>query len=183
MKRLKIVFLLFFVLGATISKAQENNVLMSEPDKASLGLGMGFDYGGFGGNFLFYPIPKVGLFLGVGYPLAGLGYNFGARFRFVSKNSGKVTAYLIGMYGYNAAIYVADAKEYNKLFYGPTFGFGIDTRHNPKKAGYWSFALLVPIRSAEVDKYMNDLKNNHNIEFKNSLPPVGFSIGYRIVLD
>jgi hypothetical protein len=183
MKTLKIAFLVILILGTFISKAQETKVAYSELDKATLGFGLGLDYGGFGGNFVYYPVPKVGLFVGVGYPLAGLGYNFGAKFRFVSKNPTKVNAYLIGMYGYNAAIYIADNEEYNKLFYGPTFGFGIDTRYYPKKAGYWSFALLIPIRSAEVDKYMDDLKNNHNIEFKNSLIPVGFSVGYRIVLD
>ena len=183
MKLLKFSFLLFLVFSTLFSRAQENQVANFELDNASLGIGMGFDNGGFGGSFLYYPIPKVGLFIGAGYPLAGFGYNFGAKFRFISQNSSKINFYLIGMYGYNSAIYIANDEKYNKLFYGPTYGLGIDTKYKRTNTGYWSFAVLIPMRGAEVDNYINDLKKNHNVEFNSSLLPFAFSIGYRIVID
>ncbi len=178
----KLCVLLFFITAINVS-AQENSAVVPDYDKISLGLGMGLDYGGFGGNILYYPAPKIGLFIGVGYPLAGVGYNVGVKLRLLTNKPSKVNAYLLGMYGYNSSIYIKDGKDFNKLFYGPTFGLGLDTHYNPKKTGYWSFALLIPVRGSDVDDYINDLKNNHNVEFKNDLFPLGFSVGYRIVID
>jgi hypothetical protein len=183
MKNFKNTCMLLLLLTAINVGAQENNEAIPESDKISIGLGMGLDYGGFGGNILFYPAPKIGLFAGLGYPLAGVGYNVGVKFRLLTKKPSKVNAYLMGMYGYNSSIYIQDGKEYNKLFYGPTFGLGIDTRYNPKKVGYWTFAILIPVRGSDVDAYIDDLKNNHNVEFKNDLFPLGFSVGYRFVID
>ena len=37
------------------------------------------------------------------------------------------------MYGYNAAIHVANNNAYDRLFYGATVGFGIDVSGNPRK--------------------------------------------------
>lgn len=86
------------------------------------------------------------------------------------------------MYGYNAAIRVPGASQYDKIFYGPTLGGGIDLHSLRHKKGYWSFALLIPIRSADVNHYIDDLKTNHGVTFKNELLPVGFSIGYRFII-
>jgi len=86
------------------------------------------------------------------------------------------------MYGYNAAIKETNASQYNKLFYGPSFGIGMDYHSKRMKKGYWSFALLVPIRSSAVVEYMDDLENNHGIEFQNGLLPIAFSFGYRFIL-
>jgi hypothetical protein len=182
MKTIKSAILMFLFVGALFASAQENNSSALVSDQVSIGLGFGLDYGGFGGNVVYYPAPKIGIFVGLGYPLAGVGYNVGAKLRLLTKKASKVNAYLIGMYGYNSSIYVQDGKEYNKLFYGPSFGIGIDTHYNPMKVGYWSFAMLIPVRGSDVNDYMNDLKNNHNIEFKNALPPITFSVGYRFVI-
>jgi hypothetical protein len=151
----------------------------------TIGLGLGLDYGGIGANILYYPVDQIGFFGGVGYAFAGAGFNVGAKFRLnTKKESPKISPYLIGMYGYNAAIAVKNASKFNKLFYGPTFGFGVDFKPKDKgRNGYWSLALLVPIRSSDVDQHIDDLKNNERIEFENELFPVGFSIGYRIKID
>jgi len=147
----------------------------------SAGIGLGLDYGGIGANILYYPIPKLGVFGGIGYAFAGFGYNVGAKFRIITKKEfPKIDPYLTAMYGYNAAVVVKDATEYNKLFYGPTVGAGIDFNPNSKKMGYWSLAILVPIRDSEVDQYFDYLKNNKGITFKNELLPIAISIGYRI---
>ncbi len=153
-------------------------------DKVSLGAGMGMDFGGFGGNLLVYPQRNIGLFGGIGYAFAGTGYNIGAKIRFVSENTrSKAAFYGLAMYGYNAAIAVSNATEFNKLFYGPTIGFGFDYKTHPSKKGYWTFAVLLPIRSSDVDDYIKDLEDHHSIEFKNALMPIGITLGYRIILN
>jgi hypothetical protein len=192
MKQSKVYLLLGFLLIAVQLNAQDNVYLpiqqenISGPvqsDKMTIGLGTGLDYGGLGAGLLFYPVKNVGLFAGAGYAISGLGFNAGAKIRFLSKKPfSKITPYIVGMYGYNAAIYVADAEEYNKLFYGPSFGVGIDYRSRPEKRGYWSFALLVPIRSSEAKDYIDDLEQNHGVEFGIGLLPIAISIGYRFIL-
>ena len=153
-------------------------------DMASLGFGLGIDYGGLiGMKFTYYPIRPVGVFASVGYALIGAGYNVGLKFRIVSK-SGKSLAspHFLAMYGYNTVIKVSNASQYDKMFFGPTLGFGIDFRAKRASTGYWTIGLLVPIRNSEVDDYMDDLKKNHNIVFENKLPPIGLSFGYSIIL-
>lgn len=153
-------------------------------DITSLGIGFGLDYGGLGGNLLIYPQRNIGLFLGAGYAFAGLGYNLGVKLRIIGdKHTSSTSAYLIGMYGYNAAIAVSNANQYNKLFYGPSIGFGLDYKSYPAKTSYWTFSLLIPIRGSGVDNYITDLKNNHGVVFKNDLLPIAFSIGYRFILN
>ena len=122
-----------------------------QTDKLSVGLGAGLDFGGFGGNIIYYPIRNVGLFGGVGYALAGAGYNVGLKYRYIpEKPTSKIDPYAMVMYGYNAAIAVLNASQYNKLFFGPTLGVGIDFHRKSLNRGYWSFALLVPIRNSEI---------------------------------
>jgi hypothetical protein len=179
------LFLLFSLCFATFNlNAQESTPVTKEIDKTTLGMGVGLDFGGFGANFLIYPVRNFGLFAGAGYALAGFGSNAGAKIRLISdKPESKLSPYAIAMYGYNAAIAVSNAKEYNKLFYGPSIGIGLDYRSRPEKKGYWSIALLLPFRSSEVDTYMDDLKQNHGVTFSNGLFPVGVSFGYRFILN
>ncbi len=153
-------------------------------DKLTLGFGFGLDHGGLGGNITLYPQRNIGIFAGGGYAFAGFGYNFGLKIRVISDNpNAKISPFVVGMYGYNAAIAVLNQKSLNKLFNGPTFGLGIDTRIRHNKNHYWSFAVLVPVRSPDVDVYIDDLKNNHGIDFQNNLIPIAFTIGYRLVLN
>jgi hypothetical protein len=152
-------------------------------EKISAGLGLGMDYGGIGGNLLVYPQKNVGLFGGVGYAIAGVGFNAGLKYRFLPKKPNAALApYILAMYGYNAAVAVSNMTELSKIFYGPTFGIGIDFKARPLKKNYWTFALLIPVRKAEVDDYIDNLKNS-GVEFNNGLMPIAFSIGYRIVLN
>jgi hypothetical protein len=87
------------------------------------------------------------------------------------------------MYGYNAAVAVANAQEYNKLFYGPSIGAGLDIGRLVKNKGYLSLAILIPIRSPDVDNYINELQNNYGVSFNNNLLPITFSIGYKFVFN
>ena len=145
----------------------------------SLGFGMGLDYGGLiGVNLLFYPQNNVGIFLGGGYALAGFGFNTGIKIRLLK---GRINPYLVGMYGYNTVIKVIDASQFDKFFYGPTVGFGCDLRQSKVfSGGYFTGALLIPIRSSDVYDYIDDLENNHSVEFNTPLMPFAISFGYRV---
>jgi hypothetical protein len=176
-------FIVTLQLGAQDTAQKGPFQLTRQIDMVSVGLGGGLDYGGFGGNILYYPVKQVGLYGGAGYALAGLGFNAGLKFRYIPKKpESKVDPFALVMYGYNAAIAVSNASQHNKLFYGPSLGIGIDLRGKPAKRGYWSFALLVPIRRAAVKEYMEDLENNYGVEFQYGLFPLGGSVGYRFMI-
>ncbi len=89
------------------------------------------------------------------------------------------------MYGYNAAVAVTDAppgSNFNKVFYGPSAAVGVDLKTRNGN-GYWSLALTIPFRSPDVDNYINDLQTNDGVSFSNKPLPIGFSVGYRFILD
>lgn len=153
-------------------------------DKATVGLGVGLDLGGVGANIVVYPGRKNwGLFAGAGYAIAGVGFNGGIKFMHkLNKDFAVAVPYVLAMYGHNAAIVVKNAESYNRVFYGPTFGIGLDIRSKPKGLGYMSIAFLVPIRNSDVYDYINYLKSNSPVVFKNQLMPVMLSIGYRIII-
>lgn len=150
-------------------------------DRLSIGFGAGLDYGGLIGiNFLAYPQENIGLFGGAGFALTSIGYNAGLKLRASLKST--VHPYATGMYGYNAVINVTNASRLNKMFYGPTIGGGIDLKSKKRDNLYWTFAVLFPIRSAEVDDYIHDLKTHYRIEFKNELLPFALSFGFRYAI-
>ncbi len=84
------------------------------------------------------------------------------------------------MYGYNTAISVANATRYNKLFYGITIGCGLDIKFKPTHHSYMSIGILVPLRGAEVNDYITDLKTTKGVTFSKTLSPVGLTIGFKI---
>jgi len=181
-KRTVYLILSLFFIAVTMN-AQDNIPAPMTYDKVNLGIGGGLDYGGIGVDLLFYPHQNFGLFAGAGYALAGVGFNAGVKYRFIPKKQPSTIApYVIAMYGYNAAVAVKDASQFNKLFYGPSFGVGLDFGLRPGRRGYWSAALLVPVRSSEAKDYVNDLEENEGVEFGIGLLPVAFSIGYRLTI-
>jgi hypothetical protein len=152
-------------------------------EKSSIGFGMGLDHGGFGANLVLYPGRNFGIFGGLGYAFAGTGYNAGIKIKLVGANhKSHIYPYLLGMYGYNAAIVIYNAKEYSKFFYGPSFGLGVDIRQKWEKRGYLTIALILPVRKNEVNDYF-DLMQNRGVEFTNKLFPVAFSVGYHIIMN
>lgn len=162
----------------TCAQYYQKQETRAESDKVSLGVGLGFDYGGVGINGLVYPQKNLGVFIGGGYALAGFGYNVGLKARLTS--NARFHPYATAMYGYNTAIAVTNATQLSKIFYGPSFGAGVDFRSRSR--AYFTAALLVPIRGSDVDDYMNHLKSM-GVAFTNSLPAVGVSLGYRFVLE
>lgn len=169
--------IMLFLLGAF---AMQLHAQTYDPrtEKFNIGIGMGMEYGGFGVNLLGYPQKNIGIFAGGGYAIGGFGWNAGLKGRFFLNETSSITPFIQAMYGYNAAFKVVGNSNYDKLFYGPTFGAGIDWRLGKAKKNYLSVALTVPVRSSEVEDYRQSLINDGNDMGK--LPPVGFSIGYRL---
>jgi hypothetical protein len=170
----------FVLLGA--ATAQKDLADGRVQDQVNLGIGLGQDYGGIGANIFFYPQKNVGIFFGGGYAFAGFGWNAGVKGRLISDHPQVVMPFVLAMYGYNAAFAVSGNSGLNKIFYGPTFGAGIDLRSRKLSSrGYWSFAILIPIRSSAVDEYRQQLEEE-GVSLS-PLLPIGISVGYKFILN
>lgn len=170
-------------VGDPYSRILKSNSIASV-DMTSIGFGLGQDYGGIGGNILFYPHKSVGFFFGIGYNFVGVGSNVGIKSRIVlgtSRNHVSLSA--VAMYGYNASVIVEDSRDLTKVFSGFTVGFGIDIRPWAYNSDFIFLGLNFPIRKPAVQEYIDNLKSNYNVEFKHELLPITISIGYRITLN
>jgi hypothetical protein len=185
---MKTLLTTLFVLSALIVSAQydpdykkNNKNVEDEPESPfNVGIGIGMDYGGLGGKISGFPLKNFGLFAGVGYNLVKAGYNVGGIVRILPGK--KVCPIITGMYGYNAVIVVQGASQYDKVYYGPTFGGGIEL-HFGNKQKFMSFGLLVPIRSQEFYDDWDALKANPGIVDTTDPLPVGISVGYHFKLQ
>lgn len=180
MKKLTVLLAIIALFHSFVNAQTEEYPPQTE--KVNLGIGAGFDYGGIGANVLFYPQKNIGLFAGGGYALAGFGYNVGLKGRFFLKDGAAVTPFVMGMYGYHSAVQIDGNTDLNKLFYGPTFGAGIDWRVGKLRKNYIALALTVPLRNGDEKEYKQMLINNYGAQFTNDFLPVGLSIGYRLRL-
>jgi hypothetical protein len=184
LKRYFFLFLFLCSIGRNVF-SQPVDLPLRRPDVISFGVGFGFDYGGIlGASLLAYPCQNIGLFVAGGYAVAGFGYNAGIKLRVPStKLSQAINPYVVAMYGFNAAVYIANNAQYNRLFYGSTFGAGVDVNSKkPKSKGYVSVALLVPIRDPDAQNYVKMLKNEYGADYSGKLLPIGVSVGYRFIL-
>lgn len=155
----------------------------SKVEIVSIGMGMGLDYGGIGGNIALFANNNIGVFGGLGYVLGMVGYNAGFKLKLVSgKHTSGFYPYILGMYGYNAAIKIKGVHGYDRLYNGPTLGFGFDIRNKATKMRYCTLALIVPFRDSEVDQYIHDMERM-GATFSRKLRPVLFSFGYRIIIN
>jgi len=181
--RIGLILIITASLSVQNSLAQTPFQASTPVDQVSIGIGAGLDYGGIGGNLNYYPTKSIGLFGGLGYAIAGVGFNGGLKFRYIPKKpEARVRPYGLAMYGYNAGIAVLNASQHNKLFYGPSFGAGMDIHRSPQKRGYWSISIFVPVRKPEVNDYIDSLINNFGVSYQNTLFPVAVSIGYKIII-
>lgn len=110
---------------------------------ASLGVGLGLDYGGIGAKLELLPASPIGVFGGVGSNLSGVGYNVGLSCKLHPYKPS--TPYLLAMYGYNAV--------YNgQSYYGFTTGFGSKFRMDRRNKSHFNIAMLIPFR----DSFLRD---------------------------
>ncbi|MFM2156169.1 MAG: hypothetical protein RL516_918 [Bacteroidota bacterium] len=181
--------ILFFLLCSPVFLFAQSDTILTIPSKDepadifSAGLGFGQDLGGIGANLTYYATKRLGFQGGLGYAMAGIGYNAGVKYRFLKgANLTRRTPFFTAMYGYNAAIKVKNLSEKNKLFYGPSLGFGFDSKALGTSHTYWSFAIYYPFRSNEVSNYMEDLKKNYGVVFNNDLFPITLSISYKMII-
>jgi hypothetical protein len=141
----------------------------------SFGLGFGQDYGGIGGR-LTISDQHVGLFASVGYIFVGTGYNFGANLRFQPEK--KTVPTLSIMYGYNAAIKVSGAPQFDKVYNGVSIGGGFISKGLSNPKNYWHFELILPFRSGEFDADFDALRSNPFITGLEKPWPITISVGY-----
>lgn len=144
---------------------------------SSVGIGIGFDYGGLGLKFSGAVSEPVALFAGLGYNFNGAGFNGGATFRLSPRK--RIIPTLTAMYGYNAVIVVEDGygnEDYSETFYGPTFGIGVEFHGKYRTKNFFNLELLIPIRSQKYHDKMDDL-DTFGVDI-NDLPPVGVALGY-----
>ena len=153
-------------------------------DKITLGVGAGYDFGGYGGlNAIYYPQRSIGVFAAGGYTPAGIGYNFGVKLRAISnKSASEVMPFLVAMRGYYTAVAPKDYSYYNRLFFGTTVGAGIDYRPDNSKFGYLTATILVPIRNVDSKNYIDYLNTFQGISVNHKLHAINGSIGYKFIL-
>jgi hypothetical protein len=161
-----------------VSQPQKNTDDDEKEDlsSGSFGVGFGQDYGGIGARLTFLPDQHVGFFGSVGYIFAGAGYNIGVMARIKPEN--RTVPTISVMYGYNAAIKITGASQYDKIYNGVSLGFGIISKSYRDPKNYWHFGLILPFRSSEFDSDFNALKANPGIVGLEKPWPVTISIGY-----
>src|ERR1700730_9498663 len=111
MKLKFLTLIAFYQLLNYSSSAQQNTQDVRKPDIVNFGLGIGFDYGGIGANFMVYPQKNIGIFIGGGYAFAGMGYNTGIKLRLTPGKSSVANPYITAMYGYNASVSISDNPQ------------------------------------------------------------------------
>jgi hypothetical protein len=90
------------------------------------------------------------------------------------------------MQGYNTAVVISGQSALNKLVYGPALCVGIDIGPGkPSSKGDLSVTLIFPIRNGEAQNYIHllILKSEYGASFTNDLIHIGFSIGYKFILN
>jgi len=154
-----------------------DHTVPNAPDKqVNVGLGLGLDFGGLGGVRVdFVPKPHVAVFAGIGYALIGVGYNVGVIGRILPDKH--ACPFVSVMYGYNAVIVVKGASQYDHIYYGPSFGAGVEL-HRRRSNNFWSLELLLPIRPVEYDEAITKLKTTPGVKIESEPPPFGISGGY-----
>jgi hypothetical protein len=148
-----------------------------EPSLVNLGFGLGRDYGGIGVKLSVFPSQVVGIFGGLGYNFLKAGYNVGGIIRILPKQ--KICPLVTAMYGYTDAINIQGADHYNKVYYGPTFGGGMEIRFRNNQ-NYLNLETLIPVRSNQFWADMETIQNDPMIELYNEPLPISISVGYHI---
>jgi hypothetical protein len=148
----------------------------------NFGVGAGIDYGGFGAKIsLFSFSPKAELVLGGGYNLLNVGWNAGVVLR--TSPEAKTAFFVNPMYGYNSVLSLTakgpyGTSHFNKTYYGPSFGLGLEFR-GEKKKNFFKIAMIIPFRSKE---FKNDF-DKYEDEFRLKVQPVYASLGYHFVFN
>ncbi|MFK7952571.1 MAG: hypothetical protein AB8B73_06965 [Ekhidna sp.] len=148
----------------------------SESGQTSVGIGLGLSYGALGLKISNNVFTNTSLFAGFGYHVVSLGYNFGVQYSIPTE--GQVEVYLNGMYGTNAIVKIIGLPEYDNIYRGPSFGFGIKLNSNQKEGNYWDLGLIIPVTSSEFKQSVEDIENDSRVAEFTKASPVLINIGY-----
>lgn len=149
--------------------------VQEDHSSVNFGFGLGLDYGGLGAKVSVLPIKQLALFAGLGYNFHKAGVNFGVTGRI--PRDGRVVPVFTGMYGYNGVIVIQGASQFNKTYYGPTFGGGVEI-HSNRREDFVNLQLFVPIRSQAFYDDWEAIKNNPAFVINTSPLPIAFCVGY-----
>lgn len=141
------------------------------------GFGLGMDFGGIGTKLEFMFLDFAGAFAGIGYKLDGLGVNGGMMFKIPHQMA---TPYFLAMYGYNGVILIQGAEHLNKTSHGISIGGGLELK--TKNLNVWQLGVILPFRSQNFMDHYEDLEDNPNVDI-NNMPKVGFSLGFKIMIN
>jgi hypothetical protein len=172
----KIFCLLALAASFYISRAQTEEIV-GEESKGNVGFGIGLGYGGFGLRLNGLPDDHFAVFVGLGYNLDKAGFNLGGAIRLTPDK--RVVPTLIAMYGYNSVIVIKGADQYNKTYYGPSFGGGIEI-HSKNGQNFLNLELIFPVRPQAFHDDLKSLQSNPFITGLNEPPPVTLGIGYHL---
>lgn len=175
MKKFLALLCLVTLSCTLLGQARELHEYVEDDPRQNIGIGVGLDYGGIGMRYTFMATPQLGLFGSLGYILVGPGFNVGLNYKFLTDK--RVMPVIGAMYGYNAAIKVEGASEFNEIYYGPSISLGVEVRARKNESNFWNFELVVPFRSGKYQDDMDALQNNSSIVISEPLP-IAFSIGY-----
>lgn len=171
------------ILAITISVLFVLNSQAQEANSLALGAGIGLEYGKLGGQ-LIYQFDKLGVFAAGGYTKGGAAYNAGFKY-FMPGGASKEIYYLAVMYGTNGFLLgekpFGREDEFEEIYFGPTFGGGIDIE---SKSGnfYYNFAVLFPIKSGEFkrDREQIELDPASSNNFAHPIS-INLGINYKIL--
>lgn len=166
------MILLFSFVGSS------QDSLKYEEKPLYVGLGVGIDFGGFGGKLEYMFLDYGGLFVGGGYNLKGFGINGGVMLKAFPRKLLK--PYLSVMYGHTGIIVIENASQYNMTDYGFSLGTGIELKTRNLNA--WQLGIVLPFRSDEFRDHFQDLKDNPDISLPGRLFPIGISVGFKIII-
>lgn len=157
---------------------QKNDISwMSSAGSSFFGFGIGLPYGGIGFNLSHNVANRLNLFAGLGYNFNNIGFNAGISADYFSKD--EITLYVTGMGGYNSVTVVSGLEEeYNKTFYGISFGTGIKIALKDNQL--INAGLILPIRNSEYNDTVDAIENDPRIETFNKPLPILFTIGYQV---
>lgn len=167
---------LLFPLGLLAQEAPQPTNYEPVPSALVVGLGVGQPYGGIGAQLAARPWQQLSIFAGGGYALVGMAYNVGLSLRLMPKSP--VCPFLTGMYGYNAGIIVKGTDRYNQLYYGATFGGGLEIHGRRRAERYLSVQLLFPQRPQAFEDDLEAIERNPNVTLEREPWDVTIAVGY-----
>lgn len=180
LRLLKFPLLFLFITGFSVAAGWAHTLEDSLPKyrKVYLGPGLGLNYGGIGVQLNYMPVKTIRLSAGYGTNLLTMAYSLGINYRILADKRICPTASYY--YGFNGSIQQKKETQFNKTFYGSTLGAGVEF-WNRRRVNFFHLQLLVPIRSFEFNKSIEEI--NKISEEKFNVIPLTVSLGFHFGIN